>query len=110
MVAERQRKIRIFQPDAYVSLDYAEQTAKIFKKAFLSISKKEIDIQKGESLKKEIEHFVTKVQNKEEFGMPDVPARDALALALRILESLNEFEKETKDYHRLQASALSPQK
>jgi len=98
LTPEAQRKIRIFQPDAYVSLDYAEQTAKIFKKSLFNVNKKEIKIEKGESLKKEIEHFISKVQSKQDFGTPDVPARDALELALSILDSIKNSEKENQAF------------
>ncbi|MBI4972050.1 MAG: Gfo/Idh/MocA family oxidoreductase [Candidatus Omnitrophica bacterium] len=96
LTPERQRKIRIFQPDAYISLDYAEQKAKVYRKEFFSISSKEVDIEKGESLKKELEDFVRKVTEKKDFGYPDVAARNALALAIRILDSIQEFGEETK--------------
>lgn len=95
LTPERQRKIRIFQPDAYISLDYAEQKAKIYRKEFFSISSKEVDIEKGESLRKELEDFLEKVKLKKDFGNPDVAARNALALAIRILDSIQEFSQET---------------
>ncbi len=98
LTPETQRKIRIFQPDAYISLDYADQAAKIFKKSFISISKKEIAIEKGESLKKEIQDFVNQVQRKENFGTPDIAAREALALALQILNNIKESETENKEF------------
>lgn len=95
LTPERQRKIRIFQPDAYISLDYAEQKAKVYRKEFFSISSKEVDIEKGESLRKELADFVNKVASKKDFGNPDVAARNALALAIRILDSIQEFSQET---------------
>lgn len=98
LTPERQRKIRIFQPDAYISLDYAEQKAKVYKKEFFSITSKEVDIQKGEPLRKEILDFVQKVGEEKDFGSPDVAARDALALALRVLESIREFSQESKHH------------
>lgn len=90
LTPERQRKIRIFQPDAYISLDYAEQKAKVYRKELFSISSREIDILKGEPLRKEIEHFVDKVAQKTDFGNPDIAARDALGLAIRVLESIRD--------------------
>ncbi len=95
LTPERQRKIRIFQPDAYISLDYAEQKAKVYRKEFFSISCKEVDILKGEPLRKEIEDFIYKVKNKVDFGNPDIAARDALGVAIRILDSIKEFSEET---------------
>ena len=100
LTPEKQRKIRIFQPDAYISVDYAEQKAKIYRKELFSISSKEVDIEKGESLRKEIEDFIKKVQNKKDFGNPDVAARNALALAIRILDSIQEFLQETNAHSK----------
>ena len=97
LTPEAQRKIRIFQEDAYISLDYVAQTAQIFKKASFpqalfggKISREQIDIQKGEPLKAEIEDFAQSVANGSSHGKPDVEAREALQVALQVLESIRE--------------------
>lgn len=97
LTPEKQRKIRIFQEDAYISLDYVAQKAKIFRKASFpavlfggKISSEEIEIEKEEPLKVEIEHFVRAVQNHSLDGKPDVQARNALKVALDILESIKQ--------------------
>src|SRR3990167_5283821 len=68
LTPERQRKIRIFQEDAYISLDYVTQTAQVFRKAGFpqalfggKISREEIQIEKEEPLKAEIEYFVRSI-------------------------------------------------
>ena len=95
LTPEAQRKIRIFQEDAYISLDYVAQSAQVFRKASLpaalfggKISREQIDIQKEEPLKAEIEDFARSVARGSSNGKPDVAARDALRVALQILESI----------------------
>lgn len=97
LTPERQRKIRIFQEDAYISLDYVTQTAQIFRKAGFAqalfggkISREEVPIEKEEPLKAEIEHFIRSVRDGSSHGKPDVQAREALRIALEILESIKQ--------------------
>ncbi len=97
LTPETQRKIRIFQEDAYISLDYAAQKGQIFRKASLpqalfggKISREEIEIQKEEPLKAELEDFVRSVGNGSLNGKPDVQAREALKVALQVLQSIKE--------------------
>lgn len=88
LTPERQRKIRIFQEDAYISLDYQAQTAQIFRKVGFSITREEIAIEKEEPLKKELENFVISVLNGSALGKPDIEAREALSLAIRIIAEI----------------------
>lgn len=97
LTPDAQRKIRIFQEDAYISLDYVKQTAQIFRKRAFpqalfggQIGREEIDIQKGESLKAELEDFARSVARGTNHGKPDVAARNALQMALQILESIKQ--------------------
>ncbi len=88
LTPERQRKIRIFQDDAYISLDYEAQSAQIFRKQAFQITHEKIDIQKSEPLREELEAFVRGIQTGESPGRPDEAAREALALALQIIEAI----------------------
>lgn len=88
LTPERQRKIRIFQPNAYISLDYGTQRASIFRKEGLSITRNEIDIQQEEPLKSELNYFLKSIKDKTNFGKPDIGARNALELALKITENI----------------------
>lgn len=97
LTPEAQRKIRIFQEDAYISLDYAAQKGHIFRKASLpqalfggKISREEIDIQREEPLKAELEDFVRSVGSGSLNGKPDIQAREALKVALQVLHSIKE--------------------
>ncbi len=81
---KRERKVRIFMENCYVSLDYANQTVEIYKKMDNRIEKQHLLIDKEEPLKKEIVNFVNLVKDGK-FNIADsVKAKDALALACKI--------------------------
>ncbi|MBU1862348.1 MAG: Gfo/Idh/MocA family oxidoreductase [Candidatus Omnitrophica bacterium] len=96
LTAEKQRKIRIFQDDAYISLDYQNQQVLIHRKELFNISKKEIDIKKEEPLRCELQEFVRDIREGKSQTPVDIDARNALAIALRILESIKENQKHLK--------------
>jgi hypothetical protein len=86
--AKKERKIRIFLPNCYISLDYAQQQAEIYRKNYNQITRELLAIEKEEPLKKEIIDFVNLVRNNK-FEISDAQkAKDALALALRIQEAI----------------------
>jgi predicted dehydrogenase len=82
----RERKIRFFQPDAYISLDYETRRIQVYRKepppdgaAFPVISAEQIDIGEGDPLRDEIAAFVESVQTR---GTPLVDP----AAGLRVME------------------------
>ena len=85
---EKQRKIRMFLPESYVSLDYQEQTGKILRKKLLGIEKKDIPIHKGEPLALELRAFVDCVRNRSEPVVSGEHAAEALKLAVAICQSI----------------------
>lgn len=90
LTPEKQRKIRIFQNDAYLSLDYQEQEVKIYRKSLLGLKKEFLDIEKEEPLKAELKSFIDGIISGQGCGKPDVDARNALELALRCLAIMKE--------------------
>lgn len=88
------RKIRIFQDDAYISLDYAGQNLKIYKKksdivtsmSDIEIIKPKIKVQ--EPLKRELEHFINCVKTGHTPLVTGEHGRDALEVAIEILKKL----------------------
>jgi len=94
----RKRKIRIFQPDAYLSIDYIEQEVEMFQRVHLtnpepgtpsiSIVRKKERIEKQEPLKLELMHFIECVQKGMEPMVRGEHARDALILAVEISEQI----------------------
>lgn len=91
---EKFRKIRIFQDDAYMSLDYAGQSLKIYKKKSDVVrSMLDIDIIKPklkteEPLKRELEHFISCVADGKKPLVTGTHGRDALEVAVEILRLL----------------------
>lgn len=94
LTPEKQRKIRIFQEDAYISLDYEAQSAQIFRKDGFRITQEKVDIQKSEPLREELEFFFNGIQTGKSLGRPDEAARHALAFALEIIEAIQKNLKQ----------------
>lgn len=85
---EWMRKIRIFQKNTYISLDYKNEEAFIYRKAPSGIIKKNLPIEKEQPLKKELTSFIDCIiQNKEPLVSGEV-AKEALALALNICKQI----------------------
>ena len=87
---ERMRKIRVFQEDTYVSLDYMNQAGQLCRKTGMSIEAMAVPIEKGEPLALELESFLQCVRTR---GTPVVTgdhASEALKLAVRIRQRLAE--------------------
>lgn len=60
---KRERKVRFFQPDAYISIDYDQRRAQIFYKppaggGWLDLRGENIEIQEGDALADEIDSFL----------------------------------------------------
>ena len=82
------RKIRIFQEDCYISLDYVKQEALIYKKTKGKIVAKKIDIKKEHPLKKELSSFVECLIEKKRPVVSDLEGYNALAVAYKIIKKL----------------------
>lgn len=84
------RKIRIFQDDAYISLDYVKQEAAIYTKVEGQIRHQLIDIKKSDSLKEELSDFIDCVREHKRPLVSGEEGRAALALALQIVKQIEE--------------------
>jgi len=82
------RKMRIFQEESYLSLDYVTQEAIVFKKTDDKIIKEKIHIRKKEPLKKELKSFIECVRTGRKPAVSGVEGRRALQVALAILEKI----------------------
>lgn len=86
--AKKERKIRIFMSNCYISLDYANQQVEIYRKIKQNIVKDILPINKEEPLKNEIADFINLVK-KNDFNIEYAQkAKDALALALKIQKDI----------------------
>lgn len=81
---EIMRKIRIFQEDTYISLDYKEAKACLYKKTGLTITKVDLPIEKEQPLRKELESFLACILEHKEPIVSGRIAREALKVALEI--------------------------
>ena len=81
---EFMRRIRIFQKDTYISLDYKDAKASVYKKTGLTITKEDLPIEKEQPLQKELESFLDCIIKHLEPIVSGKVAREALAIALKI--------------------------
>lgn len=82
------RKMRIFQEESYLSLDYVTQEAIMFRKTGDKISKEKIKIKKKEPLKKELKSFIECAGTGKRPVVSGVEGKRALQVALAILEKI----------------------
>jgi len=85
---EIMRKIRIFQEDTYISLDYKEARASVYRKNINQITKEDLPIEKEEPLQKELNSFIQCVATGQEPMVSGSVARQALAVALEIQKQI----------------------
>lgn len=88
---EKLRKIRIFQPDAYLSLDYMNQELVVGRRIIREgeaplVSVDKIKVEKEEPLKAEIEAFIHAVQTRSAPKVSGEAGRKALAVSLRVVD------------------------
>jgi predicted dehydrogenase len=90
---DRVRKIRFFQPDSYISIDYAAQEVEGWRLvrrdgARPSIEGGSLPVQKDEPLRRELADFIGAVRDKRRPLVDGEAGRAALELATRIAEKM----------------------
>ncbi len=81
---EKLRKIRVFQEDTYLSLDYMGQAGELYRRQGGAISREKVTVEKQEPLRKELDDFLRCVAERSEPRVGGSQAAAALELALRI--------------------------
>ena len=81
---ERMRKIRVFQEDAYLSLDYEKQSGEIYRREAGKIRRDRVPIARGEPLKQQLVSFVECAGTGREPRVSGSQATAALELAVEI--------------------------
>jgi predicted dehydrogenase len=94
----KKRKIRIFQRDAYISVDYVEQELELFRRVrtrnpepgmpAVTIVRTKERLPKEEPLRLELDHFVDCVRRGSEPMVKGEHARDALELAVAVCDEV----------------------
>lgn len=91
---EKYRKIRIFQPDSYISIDYAGKSLKIYRKKSAEVkSLTDIEVVKpklrdSDQLTLELSHFLSCIAEGKQPLVTGEHGRDALELAHEILKNM----------------------
>jgi predicted dehydrogenase len=85
---ERLRKIRIFQEDAYLSLDYQNQSGEIYRRIGGHIMRDRVDIEREEPLKLQLASFVECAATGREPRVSGSQATAALKLAVEITKRI----------------------
>ncbi|HXG53423.1 MAG TPA: Gfo/Idh/MocA family oxidoreductase [candidate division Zixibacteria bacterium] len=90
---KRERKVRFFQPDAYISIDYDRRRAQIFRKpppggGWLDIRGEEVEFQEGDALADEIDSFLDCVRERKAPVVSGVDGVRALEIASMISAQL----------------------
>ncbi len=85
---ERMRKLRVFQEDTYLSLDYMNQTGLLSRKADGHIETVPVPIEKGDALERQLASFVASVRLRQTPVVCGRQASDALSVAMRICDTM----------------------
>lgn len=89
---ERMRKIRVFQEDAYLSLDYQNQSGEIYRKSLGRIAREPVAIEREEPLRQELKAFVECALTGGEPRVSGSHAAAALELAVEITRRISPGE------------------
>jgi predicted dehydrogenase len=91
---ERVRKLRLFQPKQYLSLDYGRQDLAIFSvKGDRQIGFEQAQVAKGEPLKLQFDAFLDAIETRNSPKCDGARARLTLGAALAILDKIGEHSK-----------------
>lgn len=93
---ERMRKIRVFQEDAYLSLDYQNQTGEIYRRCATGIDREEVEIEREEPLKQQLAAFIECASTGRAPKVSGFQATAALELAVEITKRIDFAEYERR--------------
>lgn len=89
---DRMRKVRVFQEDCYLSLDYQEQAGQIHWRDGMQIRRAEVEVEKDEPLKLELAAFLASVAAGAAPRVSGQQGAMALELALEITRLIGESQ------------------
>lgn len=90
------REIRIFQPNAYLSLDFMNQNGHLMTKEGMTFERQEIPIDKGEPLRREISAFLESVARRSQPKVDAALGKSALEVAIQITEQIRAVKSDTQ--------------
>jgi predicted dehydrogenase len=85
---EQMRKIRVFQEDTYLSLDYQNQSGEIYRRSADGLTREEVEIEREEPLKRQLASFIECAQTGRAPKVSGFQAAAALELAVEITKRI----------------------
>lgn len=86
------RKLRLFERNSYFSVDYSEQSVEAYRiieeNGSKAIKKLEVNVEKKEPLRAELEHFIKVVKGEEKPRVDGISARNAVMVATEIVNKI----------------------
>jgi predicted dehydrogenase len=86
---EQMRKIRVFQENAYLSLDYQNQSGEMYRRTADGLTKEEVEIEREEPLKRQLASFIECAMTGRAPKVSGFQAAAALELAVEITKRIN---------------------
>lgn len=87
---ERVRKLRLFQPQQYLSLDYGRQDLAVFSVVNGQIGFEQAPVTKGEPLKLQLDAFLDSLDTRKSAKTSGAATRQSLGVALAIIDRIKE--------------------
>lgn len=89
---DRLRKIRVFQEDAYLSLDYQKQDGVMLSLKDKKIVREKVEVQKGDSLRRQLSSFLECARDGLQPRVSGQEAAKALEIAIEITRRIEEAD------------------
>ncbi len=109
-----ERKIRLFQKEAYISVDFANRAITVIRKngdedngLIPGMGIKQLNFKEGDALADELSSFIRAVKRREEPEVTAQMGRDALNIALNIMEQIKETSSRLLKLDHPSISSLS---
>lgn len=82
------REIRVFQPTAYLSLDFMNQKGHLIRKTNMGLDKEDIPLEQGEPLRLELASFLNSIRHRQTPKVGAQLGKSALEVALAITAAI----------------------
>ena len=93
---EQMRKIRVFQEDTYLSLDYQNQSGELYRRTADGLTREEVEVEREEPLKRQLASFLECAQTGRAPKVSGFQAAAALELAVEITKRIASAEPQNE--------------
>ena len=90
---EQMRKIRVFQENVYLSLDYQNQSGEMYRRTAAGLERDDVEIEREEPLKRELAAFIECAATGRAPKVSGFQAAAALELAVEITKRINSISR-----------------